>query len=514
MQQLTQQFYCTAIAPQIIADSTSRFLKFRRPDLYNQIDKEKSKLTLNLTDEQIDKLTYGSGVKLWWICCLNPCGCHKWDAQICDRVGKNSGCPFCVKGGSYKKTCIHSSFMNDHILAEEFDIERNIGVDPWKISISSDIELWWKCRNHKTCNEHIWKATLANRSKNSNLGCPWCYNKQTCKCSSFMNDSILASEFAYDLNQGIDPWKISSDSHIDLWWRCSKHKTCNTHIWSANLNLRNRNSNLGCPWCYNQNGNICQCNTFMNNPLLTLLRDDFDFSHFENVGINPYKLSTGSDKNVWWKCSTCLFSWKAIINSRSWGRGCPSCATQRTESKGEENCREYLNKLNIESYYQIKFNYIPSRRYDFGFNKDHTFLIEIDGKQHFKYISTWHKTYENFRDNQQVDKMKTLIPLILGYNILRISNDNQEHIKHCIDIFIDIKNQPEYSNIPLIVFDDYFKYGHLVDNFNSNLIRKLCNSKYHEEIIDSFIGFEINFYCIKHNELRKRIFDIGAEDGI
>lgn len=417
---------------QLIGDQSSRLFKLRRPDLYLQIDR--SRYNKDELDK-IDKLTFGSNVKLWWICSSNKvCNCHVWEAQINERIRKNSGCPFC----SSSKTCSHMSFMND---------------------------------------------------------------------------KKLANEYAWDLNIGIDPWKISKYSHIELWFRCSSHKTCDEHIWSAQPHNRSRETN--CPFCINYMGQVCLCNSFMNNPLLTLLRDEFDSNHQGNIGINPYKLSSGSEQNVWWKCSTCYFSWSTLLYYRSNGNGCPKCSEQRTESKGEERCRLYLESLQIQYYSQSKLSYIPTRRYDFGFSKENNiFLIEIDGSQHFVFTEHWHKTHEIFRYFQQVDKIKTIIPILLGYNILRISNDNEIHIKNCINIFIHLKTLLDFNNIPLIVFDDMSKYLHLINDFNSDIVRQICDDKYYEEIMSKLKFLTLNVYCIKSGTFRKINVVVDGRDWI
>lgn len=244
---LLAQQYCKVIQQPIVADPTSRFLKFRRPDIYAQIDRSK------YTEEdfiRIDKLTYGSHVRLQFICPVDPCGCHKWESPIFTRVCDNSGCPFYLKGAG--KTCRHQSFINNHILASEYAWDLNIGIDPLEISHYSHKELWFRCQKHKTCNQHIWKSTVANCSNGNSNRCPWC--------------SIPCKQ-------------------------------------------------------------VCLCNSFMNNPLLKLLSQEFDKE--KNIGIDPYKLSKGSHEYVWWKCFLCSFSWQSLLYHRTAGSGCPQCATKR-----------------------------------------------------------------------------------------------------------------------------------------------------------------------------------------
>ena len=497
MNSLVNMFQCVEIKDE--CDPNSRILKYRRPDLYKQIDR--SKYTLQeLT--KIDIITYGSNKKLWWICPLNPCGCHIYESAVKERTRpKATGCSFC----SSNKTCMHSSFMSIPSLKSEYEYNLNPGVDPYKIPSMSSQMLTWRCQNHKTCNEHIWCAPVSTRS--TNHGCPYCThnNDMVCRCDSIMNHEIMKFEFDPNLNPGINPYRISCGSGQILTWRCSLHETCNQHIWSVSHAQRTL---YGCPFCVNQY--VCECNTFMNDENLKLLKDEFDHEHPQNINIDPNKLSFGSNIKVWWKCINCKFSWNTTPNHRTNGNtNCPSCANLNSESKGELRCREYLEESEIISYSQISLSYIPSRKYDFAFIINSIkYLIEYDGEQHFKYNNHWYKNYDNFLERQEVDKIKTLIPLILGYNILRISNDDIDHIKMCINkilyITINFENQ-----LPLIVFDDISKYQHLINNFNRNTIIKLCNVQFHEEIISKFMNFKITIYDIKTDNIIYKFFDMN-----
>jgi len=419
--------YCSEVSHQITPDPDSPFLKYRRPDLYAEIDKSR------YVDQYLSGLTPGS---------------HK--------------------------------------------------------------QIVWICSKHTSCNMHIWESEIRTRVKGS--GCPFCSGKsgsgKSCPCDSFMKNTLLASEFDQDLNQNLKPWEISQGSNIMIQWKCSIHKSCNEHIWFSTAHNR-IGGGTGCPFCTTSGTKqTCLCDSFMNNPLLSLLANEFDFNHPDNIKINPYKLSYGSGTNVYWKCSTCSFSWFDTIHNRSRGIDCPYCSSQKTISKGEERCKLYLNHLNISSFSQIRLQYIPTRRYDFGFQLNDTFLIEFDGIQHFKYTQFFHKSFEEFRERQEIDKIKSLIPLILGYNILRISDDNPEHIERCINILIEIKKHDYYSTTPLLIVDDINKYYFLYNYLTKDLIKRICLERYHNEIISKFTNFEINIYCINTNRLHKKIFDL------
>ena len=45
-----------------------------------------------------------------------------------------------------------------------------------------------------------------------------------------------------------------------------------------------------------------------------------------NLPLTPDIVNDKSTKNVWWKCNTCGYEWKAVIKSRTNGSMCPVCA--------------------------------------------------------------------------------------------------------------------------------------------------------------------------------------------
>lgn len=55
-----------------------------------------------------------------------------------------------------------------------------------------------------------------------------------------------------------------------------------------------------------------------------------------NDGRNPEEFTCGSGEKVWWKCSVCGNEWKATINHRANGRGCPECAQKSRVEKLEK----------------------------------------------------------------------------------------------------------------------------------------------------------------------------------
>ena len=47
-----------------------------------------------------------------------------------------------------------------------------------------------------------------------------------------------------------------------------------------------------------------------------------------NQGIDPFALSRGSERKVWWRCATCQTEWQTAVNDRTrpTPHGCPTCS--------------------------------------------------------------------------------------------------------------------------------------------------------------------------------------------
>lgn len=317
----------------------SNLLKDKYPEYFSQICKERNE-NINLNE-----ITYRSKKQLWWVCPINPCGCHIFQDSVNNFI-RRGGCIYCSE---HPKICKHTSIMSNKKWKKEFDWELNENIDPYEISLYSNDKLWWKCTDHTSCNEHIWKVSPGSRH-----GCPWCSNKKVCRCNSIMNNLEIADIFCQELNPDVDPWKISHGSGQELWWKCNTHKTCDKHIWKAYVNnIVDKGSR--CPYCINLK--TCKCMSFMNDELLA---KEFDYTLNENI--NPWKIALHSNKELWWKCSihtTCeKHIWCATICNRTSEQkcGCPWCANKKTCK-----CNSFMNNelLAKEFDYEKNINIKP-----------------------------------------------------------------------------------------------------------------------------------------------------------
>lgn len=118
------------------------------------------------------------------------------------------------------------------------------------------------------------------------------------------------------------------------------------------------------------------------------------------------KRAENKNNRVLWLCqcdcgNTIAIQSNNLLNGHTKSCGC-------VHSTGELLIRNILNNYNIQYITEYTFSDLPKRRFDFAIfkNKKLAYLIEFDGKQHFSYISTWHKTKEEFLKAKQRDEEK------------------------------------------------------------------------------------------------------------
>lgn len=147
------------------------------------------------------------------------------------------------------------------------------------------------------------------------------------------------------------------------------------------------------------------------------------------------KILLQCDKGHQWYTSP-----KNIRNSR-W---CPTC----NMSKGELMIKTFLvyNQVPFEEQYTIPE--LPKKKYDFyAFYNNRHFIIEYDGKQHFKYTEYFHRTSNSFEENRQVDILKHTVAKNMGYVIVRIDYKSLDQIwEHLMNAFLSPTN--EYLSNP------------------------------------------------------------------
>ena len=149
------------------------------------------------------------------------------------------------------------------------------------------------------------------------------------------------------------------------------------------------------------------------------LMSEWDFEKNNESGIDPCLLGAQSNTYAFWRCKY-GHSWKAKINNRYNGRGCPECSKRLKTSFPEQAVFFYIKKKfpdAINSYKDIFKNgmeldvYIPSMKTG----------IEYDGL-------AWHKN-----DSLEKERKKYQICKENGITLIRLK-ENREHYVDGLDV--------------------------------------------------------------------------------
>lgn len=251
-----------------------------------------------------DSVTVMNSRKVWWKCSKE----HSYFASVADR-SCGTGCPYCA-GVKVLKGFNDLETVSPEI-AEDWDNDRNGRLGPSMVTDMSNRKVWWKCEKG-----HEWQAAVSARHRG---GCPFCSNRRLLvgfnDLSSVRPD--IASEWDREKNGDITPESVVCGSHLKAWWKCSKG-----HEWQAVIG--HRSAGTGCPVCARmKNRHTIDKGR---NDLATLspwLLDEWDFER--NEELRPEDFREFSTRKVWWVCAS-GHHWRARIQSRQRGTGCPYCA--------------------------------------------------------------------------------------------------------------------------------------------------------------------------------------------
>ena len=122
----------------------------------------------------------------------------------------------------------------------------------------------------------------------------------------------IAKEWS-ERNLPLTPDQVTAFKNIKVWWKCHLG-----HEWNTLISTRAGGSQ--CPYC----SGIKLLKGF--NDLKTKYPSLAAEWSEKNLPLTPDAVNEKSTKNVWWKCRTCGYEWKAVVKARVKGGMCPVCA--------------------------------------------------------------------------------------------------------------------------------------------------------------------------------------------
>lgn len=283
------------------------------PDLAKEWDYEKNG---NLRPTDIIPKTKK---KAWWKC--SKCN-HSWQTSVMDRV-YGTKCPKCSpkrRVETFKKNIVRKKGgLNDPILLQEWNYEKNGDLLPENLTAHSNSKVWWKCPKG-----HEYRKTIDKRTQGS--GCSYCSGRHVLAGFNDLETlrPDLVKEWDYEKNKNIKPTDFVLGSNQKVWWRCS---VCQTS-WQTKIIARTRKK-AGCPKCGTEKrieghkATFIRKNGCITDPLLLK-----EWNYERNYPLTPQDFTPASNKSVWWKCPVCGHEWKAKISNRKFGRKCPCCSNK------------------------------------------------------------------------------------------------------------------------------------------------------------------------------------------
>jgi hypothetical protein len=151
-------------------------------------------------------------------------------------------------------------------------------------------------------------------------------------------NSGLAKEWDDKNNGKLTPHDVTKGSHKKVWWVCR-----NNHRYSSTVN--DRSSGRGCPYC--SGSKVCEdnCLATVNSELSK------EWHPTKNGKLTPKDITSGSAKNVWWKCKK-GHEWKEMIYRRNGGYNCSYCSGHRV---CKDNCLSVISP-NLAKKWNYKLN--------------------------------------------------------------------------------------------------------------------------------------------------------------
>ena len=142
----------------------------------------------------------------------------------------------------------------------------------------------------------------------------------------------LAAQWHPTKNGSLTPSDVTPWSHKKIWWVCERG-----HEWSVRVG--NRTQGNGCPYCSGWLPSA-ENNLAGNHPTLA-----GEWHPTKNGELVPSNVTPGSGKKVWWVCKR-GHEWRACVQDRSYGKGCPYCAGKKVSA--DNNLAAKIPGLSVE----------------------------------------------------------------------------------------------------------------------------------------------------------------------
>ena len=199
----------------------------------------------------------------------------------------------------------------------DFHQEKNAPLTPDQITVGSKRKVWWICSNGHEYQSSP-NSRFGRRKQGKIQGCPYCSGKLA---SSERNLLACFPDIAGELDEeksGLKAIDVTPFSGKKVWWSCPVG-----HSYISSIANRTKNG-TGCKYCGAGDG-APRSASFEYNLSKTFPEVSREWHPTLNTKLSPEAVTPGSKQTVWWLCNN-HHHWKAQINSRTSGKGCPYCS--------------------------------------------------------------------------------------------------------------------------------------------------------------------------------------------
>ena len=304
------------------------------------------------------EVSAGGTTQFFWFKC--PVDGHSWKKKPNDITTSwdrysTSGCPMCA--GKKKKPEKQATLMEGYpeLVKQYWNYGKNseLNLDPEKLTLASNKKVWFKCTHDGNEWQASITATINQQWSKGNAGCRVCNGTAERKRGEWQRRDSIAVEFPdevakywlYKTNDelGLDPTKLTSGSSKEAFFNCP----VDGYEWVTTITSVARSAwkkgNSGCPAC---RGLVATETTSLIGVYPNYTAQYWDYEKNTSLGLNPDKLTRGSNQNAWFKCPIDGYEWKSRIGSitkSSWSRGNSGCA--RCSGWTLEAVRQFIGSL-------------------------------------------------------------------------------------------------------------------------------------------------------------------------
>ena len=130
----------------------------------------------------------------------------------------------------------------------------------------------------------------------------------------------ITMEWNFNKNGSLLPEHVTRGSNKKVWWVCGK---CGHEYQMA---IGDRTGGHGCPQCKITDFAYRRAHPNEGESLYDVYPDlSKEWDYESNEGLSPQDIKSHSAKKVWWICPVCGHRWRATVDNRANGHGCPKC---------------------------------------------------------------------------------------------------------------------------------------------------------------------------------------------